>query len=165
MKVKVAIARKMLVVIWHVLSDGVPYNDYKKPEAIGIDLPAGIERIGPAAFAAGCEPPSVVACPATLARVDAKGWDDAVWLCPPEAPAHRALAARGVRLAGPRAAELDGCWYDFDDAGAVLVAVPPAPTSVSKRFATAAAVRAATLRGQSAVAQAPSCLLYTSRCV
>ena len=34
MKVKVAIARKMLVVIWHVLSDGVPYNDYKKPEAI-----------------------------------------------------------------------------------------------------------------------------------
>ena len=26
MKVKVAIARKMLVVIWHVLSDGVPYN-------------------------------------------------------------------------------------------------------------------------------------------
>ena len=30
MKVKVAIARKMLVVIWHVLSDGVPYNDYKK---------------------------------------------------------------------------------------------------------------------------------------
>ena len=121
-----------------------------------IDLPAGIERIGPAAFAAGCEPPSVVSCPATLARVDAKGWDDAVWLCPPEAPAHRALAARGVRLAGPRAAELDGCWYDFDDAGAVLVAGPPAPTSVSERFATAAAVRAATLRGQSAVAQAPS---------
>ena len=34
MKVKVAIARKMLVVIWLVLSDGVPYNDYKKPEAI-----------------------------------------------------------------------------------------------------------------------------------
>lgn len=34
MKVKVAIARKMLVVIWHVLSDGVPYNDYKKHEAI-----------------------------------------------------------------------------------------------------------------------------------
>lgn len=25
---------EMLVVIWHVLSDGVPYNDYKKPEAI-----------------------------------------------------------------------------------------------------------------------------------
>lgn len=121
-----------------------------------VDLPAGIERIGSAAFAAGCEPPSVVSCPATLARVDAKGWDDAVWLCPPEALAHRPLAARGVRLAGPRAVELEGCWYDFDEAGAVLVAGPPAPTSVSKRFATAAAVRAATLRGQSAVAQAPS---------
>ncbi|MFR8300006.1 MAG: leucine-rich repeat protein [Gordonibacter urolithinfaciens] len=121
-----------------------------------IELPAGVERIGAAAFAAGCEPPSVVSCPPTLARVDAKGWDDAVWLCPPEALAHRPLAARGVRLAGPRAVELDGCWYDFDDAGAVLVAGPPVPTSVSKRFAAAAAVRAATLRGQSAVEQAPS---------
>lgn len=121
-----------------------------------IELPAGVERIGAAAFAAGCEPPSVVSCPATLARVDAKSWDDAVWLCPSEALAHRPLAARGVRLAGPRAVEREGCWYDFDDAGAVLVAGPPAPTSVSKRFAAAAAVRAATLRGQSAVAQAPS---------
>lgn len=121
-----------------------------------IELPAGVERIGASAFAAGCESPSVVSCPPTLARVDAKGWDDAVWLCPSEALAHRPLAARGVRLAGPRAVELDGCWYDFDDAGAVLVAGPPAPTSVSKRFAAAAAVRAATLRGQSAVEQAPS---------
>ena len=34
MKVKVAIARKMLVAIWHVLSENVPYNDYKKPKAI-----------------------------------------------------------------------------------------------------------------------------------
>ena len=34
MKVKVAIARKMLVAIWHVLSETVPYNDYKKPKAI-----------------------------------------------------------------------------------------------------------------------------------
>lgn len=34
MKVKVAIARKMLVVIWHVLNEGVTYHDYKKPEAI-----------------------------------------------------------------------------------------------------------------------------------
>lgn len=32
MKVKVAIARKMLTAIWHVLSEGVPYLDYKKPE-------------------------------------------------------------------------------------------------------------------------------------
>ena len=34
MKVKVAIARKMLVAIWHVLNEGVTYHDYKKPEAI-----------------------------------------------------------------------------------------------------------------------------------
>lgn len=34
MKVKVAIARKMLVAIWHVLGENVPYNDYKKPKAI-----------------------------------------------------------------------------------------------------------------------------------
>ena len=34
MKVKVTIARKMLVAIWHVLNEGVPYHDYKKPEAI-----------------------------------------------------------------------------------------------------------------------------------
>jgi len=34
MKVKVAIAWKMLVAIWHVLNEGVPYHDYKKPEAI-----------------------------------------------------------------------------------------------------------------------------------
>ena len=32
MKVKVAVARKMLTAIWHVLSEGVPYRDYKKPE-------------------------------------------------------------------------------------------------------------------------------------
>lgn len=34
MKVKVAIARKMLTAIWHVLSEGVPYRDYKKPEVV-----------------------------------------------------------------------------------------------------------------------------------
>lgn len=32
MKVKVAIARKMLTAVWHVLNEGVPYIDYKKPE-------------------------------------------------------------------------------------------------------------------------------------
>lgn len=33
MKVKVAIARKMLTAIWYVLNDGVPYRDYKEPGA------------------------------------------------------------------------------------------------------------------------------------
>lgn len=35
MKVKVAIARKMLTAIWHVLSEGKPYTDYKKPDTKG----------------------------------------------------------------------------------------------------------------------------------
>lgn len=35
MKVKVAIARKMLIAIWHVLSEGKPYTDYKKPDTTG----------------------------------------------------------------------------------------------------------------------------------
>src|SRR5699024_3295959 len=78
-------------------------------------LPADAERVAAAAFAEGCEPPSVVDCGGALARVEARNWDDAVWRCPEEAPAHRALAKRGVRLAGPDAVELDGCWYDFDD--------------------------------------------------
>ncbi|MEA5021177.1 MAG: leucine-rich repeat protein [Gordonibacter sp.] len=112
-----------------------------------VDLPAGIERITDAAFALGCEPPSVVRCPSSLTSVDAKAWDDAVWLCPDDAAVRRPLAARGVRLAGTRAVEQEGCWYDFDDEGAVLVAGPPAPASVSRRFAQAAALRAAALQG------------------
>lgn len=32
MKVKVAIARKMLIATWHVLSEGKPYTDYKRPD-------------------------------------------------------------------------------------------------------------------------------------
>lgn len=35
MKVKVAIARKMLIAIWHVLSESKVYTDYKKPATVG----------------------------------------------------------------------------------------------------------------------------------
>ena len=35
MKVKVAIARKMLIAIWHVLSEGKSYTDYKRPDKMG----------------------------------------------------------------------------------------------------------------------------------
>lgn len=35
MKVKAAIARKMLIAIWHVLSEGKPYTDYKRPDKMG----------------------------------------------------------------------------------------------------------------------------------
>lgn len=34
MKVKVAIARKMLTAIWYILGEGVPYHDYQMPEVI-----------------------------------------------------------------------------------------------------------------------------------
>lgn len=30
-----AVARKMLIAIWHVLSEGKPYIDYKKPDTTG----------------------------------------------------------------------------------------------------------------------------------
>lgn len=126
------------------------------PYPARVELPANVERIGGSAFAAGCEPPDVVSCGGSLAHVEAKAWDDAVWLCPKEAPVHRALVRRGVRIAGPHAVEQGGCWFDFDEAGAYLVAGPPAPTSVSRRFASAAAVRAAVLRGQSEREEAPS---------
>lgn len=36
MKVKVAVARKMLIAIWHVLNEGVPYCDYKSPVLINV---------------------------------------------------------------------------------------------------------------------------------
>lgn len=94
----------------------------------------------------------MVDCSAALARVDSRSWDDAVWRCPVEAPAYRALRKRGVRLAGPAAVELEGCWYDFDAEGAVLVAGPPKPISVSRRFAEQAAVRAVAVRGKDEVA-------------
>ena len=32
MKVKVAVARKMLTTVWHVLKEGVPYRDYRDAE-------------------------------------------------------------------------------------------------------------------------------------
>lgn len=117
------------------------------PYAERVALPAGIERVSDAAFAQGCAPPSVVSCPSSLVRVDARTWDDAVWLCPHDAAVRGPLASRGVRLAGAQAVERDGCWYDFDEQGAVLVAGPPAPASVSRRFAQEAAARAAAKRG------------------
>lgn len=35
MKVKVAVARKMLIAIWHVLAENKSYIDYKKPTIMG----------------------------------------------------------------------------------------------------------------------------------
>ncbi|RNL49081.1 hypothetical protein [Paraeggerthella hongkongensis] len=142
--------------------DGKELVFLASPYGERVSLPDGVERVVAAAFADGCEPPAVVDSSPALARVDARGWDDAVWRCPAKAPAYRALRKRGVRLAGPSAVELDGCWYDFDDEGAVLVAGPPKPVSVSRRFAEQAAVRAVAVRGKDEAAAAAACGLSPS---
>lgn len=119
--------------------DGAQLLFLAPPYAREASLPEGIERVGEAALCAGCEPPHVVRAGAALARVESKAWDGAVWVCPPAAPVRRLLRKRGVRLAGPQVTERGGCWYDFCDEGAVLVAGPPAPKSPSARFAALAA--------------------------
>lgn len=111
------------------------------PYAEQVTVPEGVEEIGHSALCAGCVPPRVVHAPRSLARVSSKEWDDAVWVCPAQSLAAAPLHARGVRLAGERMVERDGCFYDFDENGAVLVAGSAAPKSVSRRFAEAAAVR------------------------
>lgn len=136
--------------------DGTHLLFFASPYPEQVELPEGLKRIGSAAFAAGCAAPSVVRCSAKLTHVESRAWDDAVWLCPADAPAYKALGKRGVRLAGANAVEQDGCWYDFDNEGAVLVAGPPAPASVSRKFAAAAAIRAVALRGQGDGAEVPS---------
>lgn len=115
------------------------------PYADRLDIPEGVEQVDAAALCEGVSRPGLVRCGADLARVASREFDDAVWLCPEDAPARAALAARDVRMAGHRAVERDGCWYDFDAAGAVLVAGPAAPRSVSQRFAAAALARQAGL--------------------
>ncbi|WP_165045014.1 leucine-rich repeat protein [Adlercreutzia sp. ZJ138] len=101
-------------------------------------IPEGVRRIGSAAFCAGCDEPLFVLAPETLEKVDSKAWRDAVWVCPPASAVREKLKSRGVRLASENVVEHDGCWYDFDEQGAVLVAGPPAPKSASARFAAQA---------------------------
>lgn len=95
----------------------------------------GVKSIAPAALCEGCSRPVSVACPSTMERVESRLFDDAVWLFDRDVPVREALAARGVRTASARAVCRQGCWYDFDGEGAVLVAGPPAPPSASRKFA------------------------------
>ncbi len=59
-----------------------------------ITIAPTVAQIGSAAFAQGCDKPGVVRTSAQLARVIAKTFDDAVWICPPGAPAYHQLSAR-----------------------------------------------------------------------
>ncbi len=109
------------------------------PYAVQEQLPDDVRRVGANALAKWDTVPEVVRCSANLGRVAFRQWDSALWLCPQDAPAFETLQKRNVRLASPDAVEVDGCWYDFDDDGAVLVAGPPAPPTASQSFARAAA--------------------------
>lgn len=108
------------------------------PYAAREELPAQVAGIGRAALCEGCPAPRTVVAPASLARVESRVWDEAVWVCADDAPAAASLRTRGVRVASARLEEYDGCLYDFDERGAVLVAGPQAPQSASRRFAAAA---------------------------
>lgn len=107
-----------------------------------IELPREVSQVDVHAFAEGCTPPSVVVASDGLAQVDSKQWDDVVWMCPPNAPVYQTFLRRSVRVAGPAAIQVDACWYDVLDSRAVLVAGPPRPASVSRRFAEQAALYA-----------------------
>lgn len=114
---------------------------FSPPYTERVSVPEGVVQIDATALCEGCGKPQLVFAPETLARVGSREFDDAVWVCPETAAARKPLEDRGVRLASPQAMQLDGCWYDFDGEGAVLIAGPPAPKSVSQRFADAAAAR------------------------
>lgn len=132
--------------------DGKELHFFAAPYDERVSLPDSVEKVSRCAFAQGCEPPSVVDCGQNLTRVEDTYWDDAVWRCPEKASAYHSLKRRGVRFAGPQSIEQEGCWYDFDNQGAVLVAGPPAPASISRRFSQAAAKRAADAVSTSALA-------------
>lgn len=129
--------------------DGAKLLFIAPPYASDFVIPAGVREIGSVALCTGCEPPRIVRCPETLDRVAARGWDDAVWICSPASRVGIALTARGVRLASDGVVQSDDCFYDFNDEGALLVAGPAAPKSISKRFAEAAAARHAGMADQS----------------
>lgn len=122
--------------------DGTRLLFWASPYGNRAVIPAGVQRIEPAAFFPVDSAPQVVEAPRSLEHVAPKEFDDAVWLCAPGAPVRDQLAARGVRTADESAVEHEGCWYDFCSEGAWLVAGPPAPKSASRTFAEAAAARA-----------------------
>lgn len=125
--------------------DGTRLAFFAPPYAVRERIPEGVRQVGPDAFAQWDGVVEVVECDASLDRVASKAWDGALWLCPPQAGAHDALLQRGVRLASHDVVQWEGCWYDFNQSGALLAAGPPEPATPSQAFAAAAAARSTQL--------------------
>lgn len=120
-------------------ADGAQLLFFAPPYARDCTIPSGVKTIGEHALCQGCAVPHVVRASGELGQVKSKLWDDALWILPDEAPAAERLRRRGVRVCGLGVKEAASCWFDCGGTEAVLVAGPPAPTSASKRFASAAA--------------------------
>lgn len=109
------------------------------PERLAISQ--GVRVVGSAAFAKGCPPPRVLDTPGTLERVDGTVHPETIWRGADLAALARIVQRCGGRVTDFDAVEQDGCWYDFADGAARLVAGPPAPDSVSRQFSSAAHAR------------------------
>lgn len=120
---------------WRLLFAEAPYEEQ-------LALPDGVRVVGPAAFAKGCQPPRVLDAPGTLERVDSAVHPETIWRGSAPAALARIVRRCGGRVTDFSAVEQDGCWYDFADGEARLVAGPPAPDSVSRQFSSAAHARA-----------------------
>lgn len=127
-----------------------------------VTLPAGVRIVGSAAFAKGCPPPRVLDAPASLERVDGTVAAETIWRSDDPRAMARIAARCGGRVTDFQAIEQEECWYGFSGGAAAamdaptsvptpaaapvpreahLVAGPPAPDSVSRRFSSAAHAR------------------------
>ncbi|WP_302961655.1 hypothetical protein [uncultured Adlercreutzia sp.] len=140
---------------WRLLFAGAPYEER-------LAIPQGVRVVGPAAFAKGCPPPRVLDAPDTLERVDGTVHPETIWRGSAPAALARIVQRCGGRVTDFSALEQDDCWYDFADGEARLVAGPPAPDSVSRRFSSAAHARAhdeATLSPREIAAEAAAAMV------
>lgn len=119
---------------WRLLFAEAPYEER-------LALPEGVRVMGPAAFAKSCPPPRVLDAPDSLTRVDGTVHPETIWRSSDRGALARIVQRCGGRVTDFQAVEEDQCWYDFADGEARLVAGPPAPDSVSRRFSSAAHAR------------------------
>lgn len=118
-------------------------------------VPEGVRVMGAATFAKGCPPPRVVDAPCSLERVDGAVSPETVWRSADPVEMARIAARCGGRVTDFEAVDQEQCWYGFSEGdtcvasvaaaettrAAHLVAGPPAPDSVSRRFSSAAHAR------------------------